>query len=68
VSNLHIDHFHSGKSGDWRVALRPEQTAMIEERAKDWLLAHGYPLSMPDAERATLAARYACRRVVEGAR
>lgn len=45
VSNLHLDHFFSGQSGEWRSALAPEQVALIEDRAGDWLVANGYQLS-----------------------
>lgn len=47
VSNLHIDHIRSGKSGEWRDALTETQIAMIEQMAGDWLQQHGYPLSRP---------------------
>lgn len=44
-SNLHLNHFFSGHSGEWKTALTPEQVALIEDRAGDWLVANGYSLS-----------------------
>jgi hypothetical protein len=57
ISNLHVDHIRSGRSGEWRHALTPTQVALIEERAKHWLLANGYALSLPSWKRVVLLLR-----------
>jgi hypothetical protein len=54
-SNLHVDHIRSGKSGEWRHVLTRAQVALIEERAKRWLLANGYALSLPSWQRVILS-------------
>jgi hypothetical protein len=54
-SNLHVDHIHSGKSGEWRHVLTRAQVALIEQRAKRWLLANGYALSLPGWQRVILS-------------
>jgi len=61
VSNLHVDHIRSGESGEWRSRLAPEEVAMIEDRAKAWLTANGYPLSLSPWRRFLLKLRYARR-------
>jgi len=50
VSNLHLDHIRSGQIGEWRTALLREHVAMIEDRARSWLLANGYGLSASGSE------------------
>jgi hypothetical protein len=54
-SNLHVNHIRSGKSGEWRHVLTHTQVALIEERAKRWLLANGYALSLPNWQRVLLS-------------
>ena len=42
---LHMGHIQTGRSGIWTHVLSSEEVAVIEARAGDWLLAHGYPLA-----------------------
>ena len=67
VSNLHVDHIRSGESGEWRRELTPGQLALIEERARTWLLAQGYALSLPAWRRVWLSAAYRRRQRRAGA-
>lgn len=62
VSNLHLDHLHSGRSGEWRKVLSREQLALIEGRARDWLVANDYRLSMPALQRMALTSLHPLRR------
>jgi len=61
VSNLHINHIRSGRSGEWRMALSAEELAMVEDRAEEWLVANGYPLTLWRWHRAWLKRRYTWR-------
>ncbi len=61
VSNLHVNHIGSGRSGDWRTALSAEELALVEGRARRWLTANGYPLALGRWRRALLARRYVWR-------
>jgi len=61
ISNLHVDHIRSGQSGDWRNILAREELAMVEDRAKHWLVANGYVLSLSAWQRALLKLRYGRR-------
>jgi|Deesub1362A_J573_1020465.scaffolds.fasta_scaffold00077_10 hypothetical protein len=44
-SLLHTNHINSGEIGKWKSQLSKEQVAMIEEKAKDWLVKNGYELA-----------------------
>ena len=55
TSNLHVDHIRSGKSGEWQDVLTRAQLALIEQRARRWLLANGYALSLPSWQRVLLS-------------
>jgi Sulfotransferase domain len=59
VSNLHVDHIRSGQSGEWKSVLAREELAMVEDRAKQWLAANGYALSLSALQRVILKLRYA---------
>ena len=58
VSNLHVDHIRSGQSGEWRTVFTRAQVAMIEDRAKEWLLANKYALSLSAWQRVMLKLWY----------
>lgn len=62
ISNLHPGHIVSGRAGEWRAALAGEEIAMLEDRARRWLAANGYPLALSAWHRIILKRRYARRR------
>jgi len=66
VSNLHVRHIASGGHGEWRGVLSSEEVAMVEDRAKQWLVANGYPLALSAWRRALLKRRFE-RRLSRGA-
>lgn len=45
VSQLHNNHIHSGKWGQWKDSLSQEQLEFIETWAFSWFVDRGYPLS-----------------------
>lgn len=55
---LHTDHISSGAVDRWAELLSPTQIALIEERARDWLWANGYELSIPRSRRRGLISRH----------
>jgi hypothetical protein len=58
VSNLHVDHIRSGRSGEWRTVLARAEVAMVEDRAKGWLVANQYALSLLAWQRVILKMWY----------
>jgi len=50
-SNLHSNHIQSGAIDEWKNHLSLHQVALIEDRARDWLVAHGYTLSSTASQR-----------------
>jgi len=45
VTLLHINHIHSGQTGEWKLVLSPSQISLIEGEARDWLVTNGYEVS-----------------------
>lgn len=43
-SQLHEYHLNGGESGKWRTHLTPDQIAVVNDAAKDWLKQQGYPV------------------------
>lgn len=43
-SLLHTNHINSGQIGRWKHDLSSKQVAIIEDRARNWLVANGYKL------------------------
>ncbi len=62
-TNLHTNHIHSGEIDGWRTILSAEQIAMLEDQAKDWLVEHGYQLSLGSIQRTRLKFQYRQRRL-----
>jgi hypothetical protein len=58
VSNLHVDHIRSGRSGEWRTVFARAEVAMIEDRTKEWLVANEYALSLSAWQRLMLKLWY----------
>ena len=58
VSNLHVDHIRSGRSGEWRTVFARAEVAMIEDRTKEWLVANKYALSLSPWQRVMLKLWY----------
>ena len=44
---LHANHIFSGSSGQWESALTKIQICLIEDKAYQWLVEVGYPISQP---------------------
>jgi hypothetical protein len=61
VSNLHVDHIRSGRSGEWRTALTLQELAVIEDQAGAWLTRNGYALSLNRWTRVILKGSYVLR-------
>jgi hypothetical protein len=61
VSNLHVDHIRSGRGGEWRTVFTRAQVAVIEGRAKEWLVANEYALSLSAWQRVLLKSWYTRR-------
>lgn len=61
VSNLHVDHIRSGRSGEWRTVLSARELKAVDRRAASWLAAHGYAPSLARWERAVLLLQQAAR-------
>jgi hypothetical protein len=61
VSNLHVDHIRSGRSGEWTTVFTRAEVAMIEDRTKEWLVANKYGLSLSVWQRLMLKLWYARR-------
>jgi hypothetical protein len=61
VSNLHVDHIRSGRSGEWRTVFTRVEVAMIEDRTKEWLVANKYALSLSPWQRVMLKLWYSRR-------
>ena len=45
-SLLHLNHITSGKAGDWKHVLTPEQVRLTENIAGEWLDKQKYPQGM----------------------
>ena len=43
-SLFHDKHIHSGATEQWRTALTPQQVAVVETWAGEWLAERGYPV------------------------
>lgn len=54
-SMLHTDHLQGGRVGGWQGRLTEREAALLEGAARDWLLAHGYSLSVAAPRRAAYA-------------
>lgn len=54
---LHTNHFTGGEIGAWSTVLSTEDVALIEDRARNWLAARGYGLSLGTFERTWLKLR-----------
>jgi hypothetical protein len=62
-SMLHTDHIQGGRVGGWRGRLSQREVSLLESAAGDWLLAHGYALSVPAPRRMAYAMRDTATRV-----
>ena len=38
---LHTDHINSGEIGAWKGVLTPRQAALVESKARNWLISNG---------------------------
>lgn len=54
-SMLHTDHIQGGRVGGWQGRLSLREVALLESAAGNWLLEHGYALSVPAPRRMAYA-------------
>jgi hypothetical protein len=64
ISLLHNDHIYSGEAGQWRAALSPFQTGVVEYLAYDWLVGMGYPISQKWVKQRFVGVAYLLNRIV----
>lgn len=64
VSLLHDDHIHSSGAGQWRAALSPFQTGVVEYLAYDWLVGMGYPISQTWVKQRFVGVAHLLNRIV----
>lgn len=67
-TNLHTNHIHAGEIGGWPGILSAAQVALIENQARDWLVAHGYELTQGPLQRTWLKFWYQQKRKAQGIR
>lgn len=67
-TNLHTDHIHAGEIGGWAKTLSVGQVALIEDYARDWLVARGYELAQGSLQRSWHKFWYQQKRKARGFR